>query len=163
MALSVSFRGSFTTEIFIDWQNLQWPLFLLSSAHFLANYVKNCSTVEKNSERFCNYKYIVGKVSLIHFVWNHWSTTLQSLWGGARWFDAPPRPRTYRIPHSFYFDWLKSHLHKQRSYGFHNVEEEEPHYSSPLDKSSSCNSQRWPIVHLLDQCFQSPSVFEGCL
>ena len=25
-------------------------------------------TVAKNSERFCNYMYIVGKVSLIHFV-----------------------------------------------------------------------------------------------
>ena len=46
----------------------QWPPFLLSLAHFLVNYVKNCSAVAKNSERFCNYINIVGKVSLIHFV-----------------------------------------------------------------------------------------------
>ena len=39
-----------------------------------------------------------------------------------------------------FFDF-KNPLRKQRSYDFHNVEEEEPHYSSPLDKSNSCVSQ----------------------
>ena len=32
-------------------------------------------------------------------------------------------------------------LHKHRSYDVHSVEEEEPHYSFPLDISSSCVSQ----------------------
>ena len=36
---------------------------------------------------------------------------------------------------------FKNHLHKHRSYDVHNVEEEELHYSSPLDKSNSCVSQ----------------------
>ena len=33
---------------------------------------------------------------------------------------------------------LNNNRHKHASYDFHNVEEEEPHYSSPLDKSNSC-------------------------
>ena len=36
---------------------------------------------------------------------------------------------------------FKNRLHKHRSYDVHSVEEEEPHYSSPLDKSNSCVSQ----------------------
>ena len=36
---------------------------------------------------------------------------------------------------------FKNNRHKLGSYDFHNVEEEEPHYSSPLDKSNSCDSQ----------------------
>ena len=36
---------------------------------------------------------------------------------------------------------FKNNRHKHGSYDFHNVEEEEPHYSSPLDKSNSCVSQ----------------------
>ena len=36
---------------------------------------------------------------------------------------------------------VKNNRHKHESYDFHNVEEEEPHYSSPLDKSNSCVSQ----------------------
>ena len=38
-----------------------------------------------------------------------------------------------------HFDF-KNRLHKHRSYDVHSVEEEEPHYSSPLDKSNSCVS-----------------------
>ena len=49
----------------MDWQNLGWPLFLLSWAHFLPNYVKDCSTVEKLRTLFCN-NYIVGTVLLIN-------------------------------------------------------------------------------------------------
>ena len=36
---------------------------------------------------------------------------------------------------------FKNNRHKHGSYDFHNVEEGEPHYSSPLDKSNSCVSQ----------------------
>ena len=35
---------------------------------------------------------------------------------------------------------FKNRLHKHRSYDVHSVEEEVPHYSSPLDKSNSCVS-----------------------
>ena len=40
----------------------------------------------------------------------------------------------------FFFNF-KNNRHKRGSYDFHNVEEEELHYSSPLDKSNSCVSQ----------------------
>ena len=36
---------------------------------------------------------------------------------------------------------FNNNRHKHGSYDFHNVEEEERHYSSPLDKSNSCVSQ----------------------
>ena len=36
---------------------------------------------------------------------------------------------------------FQNNRHKRGSYDFHNVEEEEPHYLSPLDKSNSCVSQ----------------------
>jgi len=56
-----------------------------------------------------------------------------------------------------FFDF-KNPLRKQRSYDFHNVEEEEPHYSSPFDKSNSCvlNYDRLCI------CYTGVSSFSLC-
>ena len=54
--------------------------------------------------------------------------------------------------------FFTNHLKVYISYDFHNVEEEEIHYPSPLDKSNRYVSQWCLIAGLLSYCLQSLSV-----
>ena len=73
-------------------------------------------------------------------------------------WTSPQQPHWRQKKMAVVERFFRNHLKVYISCDFHNVEEEEIHYSSPLDKSNRYVSQWCLIAGLLSYCLQSLSV-----